>query len=98
MKDVQFGVFPDLKCEAEVNAVCMSKTGSLLACGTDSGKVQIWDYLTCVRKAVIDAHEKKVTGVCFSNDEKYVFSSSCDKTLKQWSVLDQSLVKTFIGH
>ena len=39
MKDVQFGVFPDLKCGAVVNAVCMSKTGSLLACGTgDDGK------------------------------------------------------------
>jgi len=34
MKDVQFGVFPDLKCEAVVIAVCMNKTGSLLACGT----------------------------------------------------------------
>ena len=93
MKDVEFGVFPDLKCGAEVNAVCMSKTGSLLACGTggydDKGQVQIWDYLTCVREAVIDAHDKGVSGICFSNDEKYVFSSSYDATLKQWSVQDQ---------
>ena len=90
MKDVQFGVFPDLKCGANVNAVCMSKTGSLLACGTGGeygkGQVQIWDYLTCARKAVIAAHDKGVTGICFSNDEKYVFSSSRDETLKQWSV------------
>ena len=47
---------------------------------------------------MIDAHDKQVTGICFSNDDKYVFSSSFDATLKQWSVLDQSLVKTFIEH
>ena len=47
---------------------------------------------------MIDAHEDIVTGICFSNDEKYVFSSSYDATLKQWSVLDLSLVKTFAGH
>ena len=61
MKNVEFGVFPDLKCEAIVNSVCMSKTGSLLACGPgndgEKGQVQIWDYLMCVRKAVIDAHD-----------------------------------------
>ena len=47
---------------------------------------------------MIDAHDRKVTGICFSNDEKYVFSSSWDETLKQWSVQDQQLVKTFTGH
>ena len=77
MKDVQFGVFPDLKCEAVVNAVCISKTGSLLACGTggdrEKGQVQIWDYLTCARKAVIDA--QKVSGICFSNDDLNVFTT-----------------------
>ena len=93
MKDVQFGVFPELKCEAVVNAVCMSKTGSLLACGTggeyEKGQVQIWDYLACGRKAVIDAHDKKVTGICFSNDDMCVFSSSDDRKVKQWAVQDQ---------
>ena len=71
----------------------MSKTGSLLACGTgcenEKGEVQIWDYLTCIRKAVIDAHNCGVTGICFSNDGLYIFSSSWDATVKQWSVQDQ---------
>jgi len=72
MKDVQFGVFPALQCGSIVNAVAMSTVGSLLACGTgadkEKGEIQIWDYISCVRKAVI-VHEKKVTGICFSHDD-----------------------------
>ena len=39
MKDVQFGVFPDLKCGDKVYCVVMSKKGNLLACGCGNGEV-----------------------------------------------------------
>jgi len=39
MKDVQFGVFPDFKCNSGVNTIAMSKNGYLLVCGTENGQV-----------------------------------------------------------
>jgi len=47
---------------------------------------------------VICAHIKRVSGICFSNDENYVFSSSWDKTVKQWDTKDSTLIRTFEGH
>ena len=69
MKDVQFGIFPDLKCGQAVFSVAMNKAGTILACGLEYGEVHIWDLSVCTRKAVIAAHKKRVTGICFSNDE-----------------------------
>jgi len=37
MKDVQFGVFPDLECGFEVTTVAMGKEGNLMTCGTENG-------------------------------------------------------------
>jgi len=91
-------VYPDFVCGSVVYCVAMNKKGDLLACGFDNGEVQIWDYLQCVKVATIPAHSKTVSGICFSNDGLSIFSSSWDKTIKQWLLKDNSLVRTFEGH
>ena len=48
--------------------------------------------------AAIDAHDRPASGVCFSSDGLYLFSSSHDATVKQWLLEDSSLVRTFEGH
>ena len=82
MKDMQFGVFPDFKCDDRVYCVAMSKKGNLLACGMDNGAVQIWDYVQCAKVATLTGHTDRVLGTCFSNDGLSVFSASIDKSVK----------------
>ena len=78
--------------------VAIASEGSLLACGTGSGDVQIWDYFGCVLLRTLSSHQGKVSGVCFSYDCRSIFSSSYDATVKQWSAEDGLLLRTFEGH
>ena len=74
MKDVNFGVFPNFKCGTAAISVAISRKGSLLACGLANGNIQIWDYNVSVRQAVIAAHTKVVSEICFSHDGMSIFS------------------------
>ena len=48
--------------------------------------------------ADLHVHSHYVTSVCVSQDGRFLFSSSYDKTVKMWDVSSSSIVSTFEGH
>ena len=43
-------------------------------------------------------HENDVDVVCFHPNNAYVFTGSCDKTVRMWKVTDAAAVRMFTGH
>ena len=43
-------------------------------------------------------HDKAITGIMISVDQKIFFISSFDEVLKQWNYEDSILVKTRVGY
>jgi len=87
----------------KISCIAISKTGKFMVAATDT-VLSIWDNVQDSVKThisssqVLSGHTKKVTGCCFSSDEKYVISSSEDKTVKVWLVESGEEVYHLIGH
>jgi WD40 repeat protein/serine/threonine protein kinase len=78
---------------AQVNTVCFSHDGSLLASCGDDRQVVIYD----VRHRVnwrLDGHKDRVFGLAFAPDDKTLVSTSWDGTIQLWCVANRQLALT----
>ncbi|CAM9949274.1 unnamed protein product, partial [Phaeothamnion confervicola] len=85
------GIFPPGSDGTDVNAVCRSPDGSVLATGDDFGTVKLFRYPCVARAATAKSyrgHSSHVTGVVFARagGEKRVLLSTGgnDRTLLHW--------------
>lgn len=60
--------------------------------------LQIWDLSKGRVIQAFEGHESGVTAFEFSNDGKFIFTGSGDKTIKMWDVTSGKQLKTFTGH
>ena len=83
------------------NGLCIdfSPNGIHFATGAADNTVRIYDLRKKSSIHNIPAHLNMITNVCFQpNDGKYLVSSSFDKTVKFWSTIDYTPLKTLGGH
>ncbi|MAT42796.1 MAG: hypothetical protein CL609_10670 [Anaerolineaceae bacterium] len=71
-----------------VLSVAFSTDGNLLAAGTESGVVDIFDVESRELVYSFYAHSDKVTSVLFTNDGKYLISGSTDGVIKYWGIIN----------
>ncbi len=71
-------------------AVCLSPDGRTLACGTDSGHVQVWDLAGGTEQS-FKAHDERVTQLAFGPDEGTLISIGWDGALKLWDAASGAL-------
>ena len=69
-------------------SLAFSNSGALVAAGTDSGIIQLWDAATGRQKATLRGHSAAVNCVSFSPDGATLASGSSDSTVKFWDVAD----------
>ncbi|OQS03517.1 microtubule-associated protein, partial [Thraustotheca clavata] len=82
------GIWPKDSDGSDVNGVCRSLSGALLATGDDFGKVKIFRY-PCAKKhagfAVLNGHSSHVTNVVWSSKDEYLLSiGGGDRCLFVW--------------
>ena len=81
------GIYPPCSDGTDVNSVCRSKNGLVLATGDDFGKVKLFRY-PALKKASYQqflGHSSHVTSVKFTLDDQYLISAGGnDKTIFQW--------------
>lgn len=68
--------------DAQVNAVCFSPDGMLLASGSADGTIMLWKAPSGSRIATLEAG--KVTGLAFSADGRYLLSGTESGNFKVW--------------
>ncbi|CAG8520349.1 5723_t:CDS:2, partial [Racocetra persica] len=65
-------------CPEKLVSVTISNQGAYCACGTDNGKIYIWELSTGILCRVYDAHYKKISVLKFTNDDTALISGSED--------------------
>ena len=85
------GLLTDGKKAGEgAHAVAYSSDGRLLAVGTRSGQIRVWDESqTPPTHWSWSAHEDQIWGLQFGPDDNELFSCSLDKTLAKWDVRER---------
>jgi WD40 repeat protein/serine/threonine protein kinase len=68
------------------HCLAFSPNDSLLAAGLEDGAIRIWEANTGQLRAELFGHESSVREITFSIDGRTLISSSCDKTVRLWSV------------
>ena len=73
----------------------ISPNGSNIAIATDEHSIMIWNANFNENIITINPHEYRITNIIFSEDGKYLATSSIDKTIKIWNASRGDLVKMF---
>ncbi|CAD8071636.1 unnamed protein product [Paramecium primaurelia] len=69
----------------QVNSVCFSPNGNILASCSDDNSILIWDVKTGQQKAKLDGHSNWVRSVCFSPDGNTLTSGGEDMSILLWN-------------
>ncbi|XP_028429494.1 echinoderm microtubule-associated protein-like 2 isoform X2 [Perca flavescens] len=85
-----FGIWPDGADGTDINAVCRSHDGSLLASADDFGKVHLFSFPCSQPRAPsheYGGHSSHVTNVAFLHDNSHLISTGGkDTSILQWVV------------
>ena len=68
----------------DVNSVCFSPDGQMVASGSSDRTVRLWDVETGACERTLVGHGDWVYSVCFSPDGRMVVSCSADRTARVW--------------
>uniref|UniRef100_A0A665TL39 EMAP like 2 n=1 Tax=Echeneis naucrates TaxID=173247 RepID=A0A665TL39_ECHNA len=85
-----FGIWPDGADGTDINAVCRSHDGSLLASADDFGKVHLFSFPCSQPRAPsqeCSGHSSHVTNIAFLHDDSHLISTGGkDTSILQWVV------------
>jgi WD40 repeat protein/transcriptional regulator with XRE-family HTH domain len=109
--DLQGAALPDVNCAyahflacsftntfGNVLALTCSAQGELLAAGTTSGEIRIYDVSRLVLHQLCHGHSDGVWSLSFSPDGSMLASSSDDATIRLWEMRSGACLHTLRGH
>ncbi|MEM1253477.1 MAG: NB-ARC domain-containing protein [Cyanobacteria bacterium P01_H01_bin.21] len=82
----------------KVHAIAFSPTQNLLAMGDSVGEIRLFHVNDKQPYTHLKGHETgTITGISFSQDGKFLASSSMDSTVRLWDIQTGNCLKTLIG-
>jgi WD40 repeat protein len=81
---------PLLGASEDVNALAISQDGKLLATGSQSGSVHLWELPGGQEQANFPAHAQSVTALAFDSLSRWLVTGSQDATAIAWQVHDSN--------
>lgn len=70
--------------EDRVISLCIPQANNKLIAGLADGTIKVWNIPNLTLELTMNAHRKSVESLCCT--EKYLFSSSCDHSIKIWDM------------
>ncbi|HET8840509.1 MAG TPA: NB-ARC domain-containing protein, partial [Ktedonobacteraceae bacterium] len=83
---------------SSILCVTLNANGKLLAAGTTTGEVRIWQAETLTPLFTCDGHASDVRSVAFSPDGHLLVSGSEDYTLRIWNTTTGQCLRVIYGH
>jgi WD40 repeat protein len=84
-------------CSAPVTSLAVCAGGDVVAAGTSTGKIHLWDAVTAKTLAVLQGHEGQVNSLSFDprfdGGDLRLVSGGADCTLRSWSVPANALAQ-----
>ncbi|KAF9124453.1 hypothetical protein BGX30_000930 [Mortierella sp. GBA39] len=99
--DTLTGLSVLVSCEGDIQRrLTYSLDGQRIATGSLSGQLQLWEAATATleRGRKWKAHPSVITSIAFSPDDRWIASSSRDRTVKLWDSRSGLLVSSFLNH
>ncbi len=78
--------------------VALSLEGDLLAAGTTTGEIRVWDATSGLPRQTFRGHADWIWSVAFSPDGKTLVSGSVDQTVRLWEVSSGQCLQILQGH
>lgn len=95
-------VFPSINLLNAPFRVAINSQAQLLATGDTAGQIELWDLNSGERIGQpLAAQVNTITGLVFSQDGRFLYSSSADNMIKIWEVVERALIPAgnpLIGH
>jgi WD40 repeat protein len=91
------GILAALEIPDGFTSVALAPDGPLVALGTESGTVLVWDSVRDVVRE-LTGHTNAVTSLDFGLDAKVVASASADRTARIWDVTSRAELAVLRGH
>ncbi|MDZ4753010.1 MAG: serine/threonine-protein kinase [Phycisphaerae bacterium] len=82
----------------DINAICLSDDGAVVATGGADRSVRLFDVATGRLLALNREHLDQIQSVRFSSNGALMVSASADNTVRLWSVPALEPLRTFDGH
>lgn len=77
-----------------INSLSFSADGKYVAFGSENGSINIIDIVS-KQVTTIGAHKDEITKLIFGKDDKSLYSSSEDGTIKEWNIENKKATYTF---
>ncbi|KAH9807578.1 hypothetical protein DFH28DRAFT_1004490 [Melampsora americana] len=90
--------FPEEDINSSIYSLATVPSGSILAAGSPSRVVRLYDPRSSVRLAKLVGHTDNVRALLLSDDGTRLLSASSDATVKLWDVGMQRCLHTFSHH
>jgi periodic tryptophan protein 2 len=81
----------------DMNCMCYSPDGHVIATGGDDGKVKLWDTSSGFCFATFNEHSAAVTAVCITSNGKVVVSASLDGTVRAFDLQRYRNFRTMVS-
>ncbi|KAM6428408.1 echinoderm microtubule-associated protein-like 2 isoform 2-T2 [Liasis olivaceus] len=91
--EILYWIWPEGADGTDINAVCRSHEGKLLASADDFGKVHLFSYPCCQPRApshTYSGHSSHVTNIAFLHDDSLLLSTGgVDTSVLQWRLVQK---------
>ncbi|CAD5119215.1 DgyrCDS7847 [Dimorphilus gyrociliatus] len=81
-----------------VDCVQFNKTEELVAAGSASGCLKLWNLEQCKIVRTLNGHKSSIKSIEFHPCERFVLSGSTDSNIKLWDVERKGCIFTYRGH
>ena len=89
-------VLKAVRMEGSVVDLHIGTNGSLTAIALSNYEIEIWHISMRNRARKLQGHHAAITEIKFSNCNRFLFSSSLDKTIKVWDILSGNIITNLL--
>lgn len=82
-----------MRTDGSVNSIAISQNEKKMLINMSSGKAVLYD-LNSLKESVIHAHEAPLIASAFSPDDRFIYTTAKDNTVKIWDATNAKLITT----